>query len=330
MEPEYESAQRHTIEEARMSVVARGYQGEEDFQRVRQLLIESLAITKRIHNWWLDRWDVFRYMGHSSDEIAGTRRWEADVHLWEVLGDYASPAKLVGVVNPEDGADFFIQIHPHFRHLERETVAWAEEHHLASRPKGAACGPLNTVLREHDTERADLLLELGFKNLGHCGYTRWRSVEQPLPDVSLPKGYSVRSLRSDDDADLENRAAVANLAFNSRRNTPESVRILQSAPTYREDLDLVVVAPDGSFASYCIIWFGEENRIGWYEPVGTHPAHRRRGLAKGMMCEGLRRLAALGATQAYVGVGTGEAANRLYESVGFSEEMRDYHWQKTF
>jgi hypothetical protein len=49
-----------------------------------------------------------------------------------------------------------------------------------------------------------------------------------------------------------------------------------------------------------------------------------------MMCEGLRRLQALGAAEAYVGVGTGEAANRLYESVGFTDAIRDFHWQKTF
>lgn len=313
-----------------MTIKSRAYRGEEDFQRVRELLIESLTITKQIHNWWLDRWEVFRFMGHSSEEIAGTRRWEADVHLWEILGDYASSSKLVGVVNPEDGGDFFIQIHPQFRHLEEEMVEWAEQQHLASRPKDAERWPLNTFLREHDTERAAILSRRGYRNLGHCGYTRRRTLDQPIPDVTLPKGFSVRNIRGDDEADLAKRAAVSNHAFNSTRNTAEKVRILQNAPTYRADLDLVVVATDGTFASFCVIWFGEANRLGWYEPVGTHPAYRQLGLAKAMMCEGLRRLKALGATTASVGVGTGEAANRLYTSAGFTEYVRDFHWQKEF
>jgi mycothiol synthase len=138
----------------------------------------------------------------------------------------------------------------------------------------------------------------------------------------------VRNVRGDED--LEQRAAVANSAFGSNWHRVETVRVLQRAPTYRQDLDLVVVAPEGTFAAYCVVWFGEANRLGWFEPVGTHPAHRRRGLAKAMMCEGLRRLRALGATVACVGCGTDEAANRLYESAGFSDFERDYHWRKEF
>jgi ribosomal protein S18 acetylase RimI-like enzyme len=49
-----------------------------------------------------------------------------------------------------------------------------------------------------------------------------------------------------------------------------------------------------------------------------------------MMCERLRRLQASGAAEAYVGVGSDEAANRLYESAGFTDAVRDFHWQKTF
>jgi mycothiol synthase len=71
-------------------------------------------------------------------------------------------------------------------------------------------------------------------------------------------------------------------------------------------------------------------RIGMFEPVGTHPAHRRRGLGKAVMVEGLWRLQALGAIVAYVGVGTGVAANRLYESVGFTDYDVECCWQKDF
>ena len=313
-----------------MTIVSRGYDGDKDFDRVRQLLIESYTITHRIHIWWLERWEGFRFGGHAQDEITGERSWEANVRLWEVVGDYAAAPKLVGVVNPEDGRDFFVHIHPSFRHIEEEMVEWAEQHHEASRPPDIDHWPLSTFLREHDVERAALLARRGYRNLGQCGYTRRRTLSAKIPDAPLPDGFVVRNICGADEADLVKRAAVANHAFNSTRSTLQTVRVLQEAPTYREDLDLVVVAPDGTFAAYCVIWFGEENRIGWYEPVGTHPAYRRLGLAKAMMCDGLWRLQALGAAEAYVGVGTGEAANRLYESAGFSDAIRDFHWQKTF
>jgi GNAT superfamily N-acetyltransferase len=70
--------------------------------------------------------------------------------------------------------------------------------------------------------------------------------------------------------------------------------------------------------------------MGWFEPVATHPAHHRRGLATAAMSEGLRRLRALGATRAYVGSGYGAPANRLYESLGFTAYEIWHHWVKSW
>jgi ribosomal protein S18 acetylase RimI-like enzyme len=152
-------------------------------------------------------------------------------------------------------------------------------------------------------------------------------MDKLIPEVAVPEGYTVRSLRADDDLAL--RCAVSSAAFGSPAMGTDVYRSLQMAPTYRIDHDLVTVAPDGTFASFCIVWFDEVNRIGMFEPVGTHPDHWRMGLGKVVMCEGLRRLAALGATMAYVGVGSDNvAANRLYESVGFAEFDRECRWQK--
>jgi ribosomal protein S18 acetylase RimI-like enzyme len=67
-----------------------------------------------------------------------------------------------------------------------------------------------------------------------------------------------------------------------------------------------------------------------FGPVGTHPAHRRRSLAKALMYEGLRRLKALKINLAYVDCDLDLAANRLYESAGFTSFDRVFHWQKAF
>ena len=45
-----------------------------------------------------------------------------------------------------------------------------------------------------------------------------------------------------------------------------------------------------------------------------------------LMLEGLKRLKALGARNVYVGTGIYMAANRLYESIGMTEEYRPYQW----
>jgi ribosomal protein S18 acetylase RimI-like enzyme len=307
-----------------MAIRSRPYRGEDDYHRVRTLLIESYSLSQRLHNWGLDRWDVFRFSGHARDEIAGTRPWERDVRLWE-----DNDGKLVGAVHPEETGDVWLEIHPAHRHLEAEMLTWAEEHHCASRPEGAKRWPLRTYVYDYDKKRRALLARCGYRNLGMAGHLRRRYMGGPLPPGPLPSGYAVRHVR-DDDKDWARCAEVENRAFNTEFHTADTIRVRLRAPTYRPDLDLVVVSPDGAFAAFCIVWLDEANRYGLFEPVGTHPAHRRRGLASAVMAEGLRRLEALGGSVAYVGVGTGSAANRLYESLGFTGRDEIYHWQKEF
>jgi GNAT superfamily N-acetyltransferase len=109
----------------------------------------------------------------------------------------------------------------------------------------------------------------------------------------------------------------------------EWYRNVQRAPLYRRDLDLVAVAPGGDFASFCTIWFDDVTRTGVFEPVGTAPAHRRRGLGKALLYEGLRRLKRIGATMAYVGSYSAEA-HALYASAGFTQYDLCEEWEKAF
>lgn len=298
------------------------YRGEVDYQRVRQLLIESYALTGTMHNWGIDCWDWFRYNGKGFEEITNERSWEREVRLWET-----AEGQLVGVVLP-DGDEVSLQVHPHYRHLGEEMLGWAERHHQAGRPSGAERGPLSLYVYDYDGERQALLKGRGYRNLGHVGYLRRRSLDKPIPEFGLPPGYAIRSLAATDQADLEQRATVANSAFDITKHTAQTIQVLQQAPTYRPDLDLVAVGPDGTFAAYCVVWHDEANRIGMFGPVGTHPAHRRRGLGKALMREGLKRLEALGARMAYVDCDLDPAANRLYESAGFTDHDRVYHWQR--
>lgn len=48
------------------------------------------------------------------------------------------------------------------------------------------------------------------------------------------------------------------------------------------------------------------------------------------MYEGLARLKALGATEAYVGTGDDEAANQFHEAVGFTEAYRGRVWRNVW
>jgi ribosomal protein S18 acetylase RimI-like enzyme len=141
-----------------------------------------------------------------------------------------------------------------------------------------------------------------------------------LPEPEVPDGFVLRPVRGDED--VERRVEVHRAAFAPSRVVPESYRRVMRAWPYHPELDHVAVAPDGSFAAFCLCWLDEDNRVGDLEPVGTHPDHRRLGLARAVCLAGLRALHAAGADTALV-YSVGESpATRLYKSIGFRARSR--------
>ncbi|MEI6171148.1 MAG: GNAT family N-acetyltransferase [bacterium] len=99
---------------------------------------------------------------------------------------------------------------------------------------------------------------------------------------------------------------------------------------YRRDLDLVVEAPSGEIAAFACLWYDDVTRAVCYEPVGTMPEYQRRGLAKAVIAEGMRRAKEMGALIATVG-GGGESnppAEPLYASMFSKEGVSATAWFK--
>lgn len=306
-----------------ITITARPFHVDTDFERVRGFLAETYALYGRQFNWGLERWETNRFAGHVFEEVAGERQWERDTRLWETLD-----GRLVGVVNPEGAGEFYIQIHPDYRHIEDQMMAWAEAHHQAACPLDATTWPLCAYADERDDLRQDLLARRGYTYLGVAEAFRTYWLDEPRPDIPLPPGYLFRNLRLDDPDDLARLTATNNVTFGCIRWTAQTIRVLARARTYRPDLDFVVEAPDGTVAAFCTVWYDPRNRVATFEPVGTHPDHRRRGLASAMMLLAMERLAALGAVKAHVNTGAAYYANRVYEAIGFTHADRNTGWQK--
>jgi GNAT superfamily N-acetyltransferase len=150
-----------------------------------------------------------------------------------------------------------------------------------------------------------------------------------MPEARLPDGYRLRQTRPGSLEDAQRIAELLNAAFERDfHNAEEYLVFADNAPCFRQDLDLVVEAPDGSFASYVGLPYDEHNRYAIFEPVCTHPQHLRNGLAQALMWEALRRAQALGALTASTETARAAAANRLYESIGFTETYEMYVWRR--
>ena len=304
-------------------VVARTFRDDSDFWRVRNLLVETYPITPTAFNWQIRRWDGQRF--HRA-EAALDPRWAERIRLWET-GD----GRLVGAVSPENHSDVdaVLQLHPDYRHIEEEMLAWAEAH-LAVPSQDGSKYRLLVVALDYDTPRRRLLERRGYEKTGQGVVSRrLRFGQRALPQPSLAAGYTLRTTRPGDMGDCQGAAELLNAAFGLRLDSVEETRTLWAhSPSFRHDLDLVAEAPDGSLACYVGVTYDAVNRCGIIEPVGTHPSHWRRGLALALLREGLRRLKALGASDAYVDTGDGVAANELYDAAGFEEAYRGCIWRK--
>jgi GNAT superfamily N-acetyltransferase len=309
-------------QETAPQIRSRPLRDDDDVRRVRDLLVETHPISPPGFNWEVRRWDGWRFYTPNPE---WNPAWESQVQVWET-----SDGRLVGAVNPEGSGDAHLQVHPHYRHfIEEEMLAWAEEH--LSRPVAGGGRQLAVAVFEYDRPRKLLLKKRGYEKSAAEGGTFYllRFGLQAMPEVQLPAGYRLRETRPGDVADAQRIADLLNAAFRRDfHNAEEYLVFAEHAPCFRHDLDLIAEAPDGSFASYVGLPYDEQNRYAILEPVCTHPDHLQKGLAQALMWEALRRAQALGAVSASTETGRATAANRLYESIGFTETYEIGVWRR--
>jgi ribosomal protein S18 acetylase RimI-like enzyme len=280
-----------------MALVARDYAGDDDLRRMQALVSERwrrLGPLAATHvgdlAWW---------MYQHPDKLA-----EARIRLWLEDGDTAAFGWLWTRRRQLDFA-----VHPEHSELAGEVLAWAG---------GDA---ERTWALDADRQTVDAILAAGYERDDRRWYEHHaRALEDEVEAPTLPRGYAVRTVRGA--VDLERRVAVHRAAFHPSRVVTKSYARLMRTWPYRPDLDHVVQAPDGSFAAFCLGWLDEDNRAGLLEPVGTHPGHRRLGLASAVCLATLRALRDRGARHAVVLSDGGSAATPLYESIGMRVAAR--------
>ncbi|MHC4470585.1 MAG: GNAT family N-acetyltransferase [Planctomycetota bacterium] len=280
---------------------------QEDFLRIRDLLVEIYRPEGRPVTWDLCRWNYARhFVAPLRSGGEGIRFWEDAVSVWE-----DDEGGIVGVVHTEEPwrGEAWLQRRPDWGSLLPEMVARAEE--TLSDPD---TGRLTLHVHDHDAELLEVVRRRGYRKGRDVTLSDSEFVIAKLPERRLPEGYVIRSMA--DEPDIEPRRKVLGLSFNhpdpADWATASTYRELVRAPDYRPDLDLFVVGPDGEYVSCCIVWFDGHNRMAPFEPVGTRPEFRRKGVGREVVAAGIRRVAALGAERAVVGTDM-----HFYLAIGF-------------
>ncbi len=294
-----------------MRVISRDYQHESDYSRVGEFLVRTYRTRGRHINWLQPRWE---YMHHHPLVRGIDLR---PIGIWEANGE------IVGVVHPEhrQGTVYF-ECDPRHPDLRWAMLQYAEEN-LASSSEGTRM--LRIFINDAHEEFCRAAVETGYlKDGGYEEMSRFE-ISGPVAEPHVPPGFRIASLADDDDPwgmhlllwrgfDHEGEAPAEGITDR---------QFMQSAPNFRKELNIVIVEPDGRFASYCGMWYEPCHRIAYVEPVATDPDFRLRGLGKAAVIEGIRRCARAGATVAYVG-----AVRPLYSSIGFRRIFNCSAWRR--
>jgi len=216
-------------------------------------------------------------------------------------------------------AGFDAQVRPDLRGdtFESEVLEIAESQTaklMARYDKGSS--QIEATACQCDTDRSRLLTRLGWTCHTEALYALNHRRLEEIPEPEFPEGYHIRPVRGVQEAGVVAEAHVA--VFTGAKWTTETYRRYMESPGYSVDREFVVEADDGTLAAFTVTWHDELNGTGLFEPVGTHPDHRGKGIARAMIYWAMRGMAEAGLSTALVQNKSGNTASRsLYRACGF-------------
>jgi ribosomal protein S18 acetylase RimI-like enzyme len=294
---------------------SRAYAGSDDLRRMQAVVARAAASTSlRVGDLaWLAR-------HHTHRELS------LDIRLWE-----SRAGQLLGFTFLTSKGGFIVFVVPGADDgtLIDEMLAVVEE--AAARSVAAGDPPvslstygIDLARSAEDRSLAAALERHGFTMTASTGGVLRRRLDQ-LPEPPAIPGYRLGSVRSA--AQVLGRVEAQRAAFAPSDLTLEKYQRVRRTWPYRPGLDRIVMTADDVVVSFCTAWLDEENAAGLLEPVGTHPAHQRRGLAKAVCVDALRALGEAGARTAQVGFVT-DAAYATYRAIGFQRSGTDLEFRR--
>ncbi|TFG18249.1 MAG: N-acetyltransferase [Promethearchaeota archaeon] len=290
-----------------MAISQRAYDHTSDFSIVRNFIADIFFQKPTYQLWIPSRFENSVF--YDKDRSRHVRLWWDD----DVL---------VGVVLVDPPNNITSILHNKFNHLLPKMIQWAEKT-LINKSTERDLEVFAYSLKD-DIKRISVLESLGYQFINESEHTQLRSNTDPLPEGSLPHGFYIKQIESNDYDQFVN---AIKMVFHHDRFTHEVFTEMRTAKFFKDDLLIGVFTNNGvlvAFAQQRV----DEYKIIEFEPVGTIPGYRRKGLAKALMRESFIRAEKYTPKIFYVGGAPTEEADRLYKSVGFTNMRIITRWSK--
>ena len=300
----------------------RDFHFNEDFDSARKFLGDMFKMTGEHYTWVPSRLENHKHGQCGSEYTPEDDKW---IKIWENVDD-EGPA-IVAVTILESYGYFWINIHPDHQELVKDIIPALEKQRRQMSKGDEEELKIGTPVPISFRARIAHLKQSGYEDGGVCEHNRIRPLDIPLPEFQTPEGYSVRHANLPEEFE-KYREVISSVFAHCKGMTEYLIKMYTEAEFFNDDLDLIVEAPDGSFAAFVTVRIDPVSRMAELEPVGTHPDHRGLGLGKAVCAEGIRRVQKYDPSCIVIlGAASTEGATKLYDSLGFTKE--DVHlWKK--
>ena len=259
------------------AIWSRPLKGGQDFWDVYLFLLFRHNTFPPGHNWDIRRWEEpFAYKQKAGWDEA----WRARTQLWAT-----EDGEIVAVAHPANEHEAGIQINHMHRAYEPHVLDWCEANLSMD-------NTLSFFVWDYDSYRQRLLTERGFQPASSLHYLHQIRIPEMCPEKRrLPAGYTFRTIQWRNEEDAQKRADLLNTVNGGSEHSAQAyLTFVINSRTYNDLLELLAVAPNGSFAAYVSIVLDDHNQHAILKSVCTHPEHEGRGLLDVLIQEGIRRL----------------------------------------
>jgi len=301
----------------------RAYAGEADLEAIASLQNTCEAV---------DQFGVFSSPGRLRAEFEDPRLdLSHDLQMWESDGQLLGFSMLYRQISTElVRGTLVVWVHPSERgSLEADMVAWGDQRLRESLSGQSLPGLLEISINEKQQASRAQVEALGL-SIQRYSYDMERSLTEPISTPKVPEGFSIREMAGESEA--EAWAALYNQSFidhpGSSPITIDLVRHYLNEPIYRQDINLVAEASDGTLVGFCWGLINPEQnanigkQLGEIGLLGTRRGYRGLGLGRALLLENMRRLQTAGMQVVELSVlaDNPSGALQLYESVGFQRK----------
>jgi mycothiol synthase len=201
--------------------------------------------------------------------------------------------------------------------LEAEIVGWGVICIKRRITETGTANILDSTCNTNNNHRIHVLEKHGFMANKVRSLQYSHSLNEPMIEYPLPSGFSIRCVKGK--AEVEQLVDLHRAAFGTNHMTIEYRLAMMSTMQYIQEMDLVVMTPNDELAAFCVCGFDDPNKkIGYTDPIGTHPSYRRFGLGKALISAGLIALKNAGANTVRLGTSSENIAmQKLANDLGF-------------